>query len=1729
MKRFGIVALVVLLAALGVVVTITFAAPPTTPTVDGSIANDNVDWDSDELLVDDAKTDSAWGSNNDLDNLYVTWDANNLYVGVSGTLEVNNNAAIVYIDTGVSGGETDFSSASGFGGAYPRNFNFSGRDIDLMLARWGHNAAQVYTVTDNVTIDVSGLVTVANTSNGTSLMTEYAVPWSLLGNPYGSQICLVAVIAGGDNWNGPDSMPDNAGMDGSGSPTTLSNLACIDYAYTDLRISEIRMDQPGADDDEYFELAGPANTALDGLTYVVIGDGTGASGVIEAVVDLTGQSLDANGFFVAAESTFSLGTADLTTSINFENSDNLTHLLVTGFTGADGNDLDTNDDGVLDVTPWAGIVDLIATIEEQNPPSGTEYHYGPPTVGPDGTFAPGHAFYCPAGWQIGVFDPLGGDDTPGAANAPCPTLASELVVTKAGPATAVPGDALVYDVTIDNTGSTTATNVVLTDTLPVSTTYVADNIGTPTNPAAGVYVWSLGDIPAGGSASYQITAGTSAAINLGTLLTNTVAVSTDEPGDTPAGNADTAVTLMAVPPSVILSVAKSGPAYGIIGGVESFPVAIRNSGTVTAQAVVFTDTLPAGASYAGDDSGVTPTNPAPGVYVWSLGDLPPQSAITATVFLTIDTGAAGGTVLTNTAEVSTASAGDDPADNVSQAATTVFPPVTTMDVQQVPDPAVSDASPYAGQTVWVEGVVTSPPGEIDVSQRLMVIEDPAGGPWSGLFAFRSANFQSLPAGTHVRLLGMVEEYFGQTQLQMSSGPWAVEVLGTLPVPAPVVLNTGQFDDVNPAVSEQWEAVLVEFQNATVTNDNLGFSEWYFDDGSGNARADDLGDRDGNLTYVPNNGDEYQYIRGIGSFSFNNYKLLPRSDADIALLVVDPIFSKDAPVLVAPGSLFTYTITLQNLTGLDLNNTVISDTLPAGATFAYALDGGSLSGGDVVWNLGTVPNNSTVQVRFAVTATLSAGTTIVNDAYTIRSTEYPIPVAGAPVATVVNTALSIHDIQGARHYSLLAGQPVQNVVGIVTVVDGSDFYMQEPNPDGDVGTSEGIFVDVSGSASINVGDEVQVSGVVAESYPGGDTANLSTTLIDNASVAVLSSGNALPAPVVVGQGGRVPPTMVIDDDANGNVNTGGSFDPTQDGIDFYESMEGMLLQVNDALVVGINRFGEIAVVGDDGQFASTLTPRGGIVIQPDDYNPERIIIDDLLVAAEPDVNIGDTLPGVITGVLSYDFGNFKLLNPAPLPPVVSGGLTQETTTLSGTADHLRVATFNVENLDPGDPQAKFDALGSQIANNLAAPDIIVLEEIQDNNGETNDGTVDASLTYQTLITAIVAAGGPTYEYRDIAPQNNQDGGAPGANIRVGFLFNPARVSFVDRAGGTATAATTVTVGATGALELSYSPGRIDPTAGAFDDSRKPLVGEFRFNGHPVFVIGNHFNSKGGDSPLFGSFQPPILASEAQRLQQAQVVNDFVDSILALDPNANVIVAGDLNDFQFSPPLMVLEGGVLKNLIELLPVAERYTYVYDGNSQALDHILVSGNLLGPAQAEVDVVHTNAEFDTDFRYTDHDPVLAQLLLPLPAVTITMPADGAALFALNGTDADVVVEVATSDGWFIPTSGHWHYWVDGTMLGPVYGYTTTVNLAVGTHVISAELRSLAGMSLATDSVTVTVDTRFEGYLPVVVRAPASAAAAETPAAPAAASAAPGGWTLLAVLPAMLIGLPLRRPGRSS
>jgi len=569
--------------------------------------------------------------------------------------------------------------------------------------------------------------------------------------------------------------------------------------------------------------------------------------------------------------------------------------------------------------------------------------------------------------------------------------------------------------------------------------------------------------------------------------------------------------------------------------------------------------------------------------------------------------------------------------------------------------------------------------------------------------------------------------------------------------------------------------------------------------------------------------------------------------------------------------------------------------------------------------------------------------------------------------VPGTPSRIHDVQGAGHVSPQEGDRVA-VPGIVTAVSSQGYWIQDPNPDEDPRTSEGIYVFVG--KGVSVGDAVTVHGDVKEFR--GAAASLPLTELEKSYFEKTGTGSI--APTLVGPGGLEPPTEVIEDDP-GNVETG-EFEPDEDGIDWHETLEGMLVRIAAPRVVGpTNDFGETATVpaGIGGPF----TPRGGIVITPEDFNPERLIFDDV-VAAVPRANTGDAYGGPVDAVVDYTFNNYKYY-PTATPTRTDNGLQREVTE-EPRANQLAIASMNVENLDGLDPQGKYDELASIVVDNLRSPDILAVEEIQDNDGAPSpvpnppNTSTDATVTFQRFIAAIAAQGGPQYEYRQIDPEYNKDGGEQPGNIRVGFLYRTdGDLEFVDRPGARYDTPNRVVATRKGA-RLQYSPGRIDPNNTAFNSSRKPLAAEFLWKGRTVFAIANHFNSKGGDEPLFGRNQPPAQSSTTQRHRQATIVGDFAEAILEADPRAAVAVMGDLNDFQFSETLEILEGAGLVNLMETLPENEQYSYVFDGNSQVLDQILVSKELLTPGP-EYDSVHVNAEFSD--QASDHDPQIARVVV--------------------------------------------------------------------------------------------------------------------------------------------------------
>ncbi|KAL4950591.1 Endonuclease/exonuclease/phosphatase [Aspergillus filifer] len=579
------------------------------------------------------------------------------------------------------------------------------------------------------------------------------------------------------------------------------------------------------------------------------------------------------------------------------------------------------------------------------------------------------------------------------------------------------------------------------------------------------------------------------------------------------------------------------------------------------------------------------------------------------------------------------------------------------------------------------------------------------------------------------------------------------------------------------------------------------------------------------------------------------------------------------------------------------------------------------------------------------------------------------------------AVTISEINGNAYLSPLQGEHVTDVEGLVTAIGESGFFLRSTSPDDDDATSESIYVYGSRAVpQVTVGDIITLSATVSE-YRSSDNYVYLTELTSASDITVVSSGNEV-TPVVIGSD-RSPPTEAYSSLDNGNVlglpNNASQLSvdnptlkPAQYGMDFWESLSGELVSLTGlTIITKPNQYGDVFVRGD--WKVTGLNEHGGLTMTADDSNPEAIKIGTPLdgTSNSDSFKVGDT-PEDVTGVVQWVYGQYMVLPTTALSVTGGNDTVAEASTLvgDGTCSALSIGSYNVENLTPDSDH--IDAIADHIANFLNGPTIMILQEIQDNTGATDDGVVSANVTLSTLADLIAAAGGPDYSFTEIAPIDGEDGGEPGGNIRVAYLYDSSIVRLRDENPGSSTDANEVLSGA----ELKYNPGLIDPSNEAWDASRNPLAAAWEtLDGtNKFFTVNVHFASKGGGSSIQGDARPPVNGGVDQRTAQAEVVASFVSSILGEDSTAKILVTGDFNEFSFVTPLktFVANSG-LTELDEIvgIPATERYTYIYDSNHQQLDHMFVS-DAMGEG-ASMEHVHVNTWVNYDDAASDHDPTVA------------------------------------------------------------------------------------------------------------------------------------------------------------
>lgn len=318
----------------------------------------------------------------------------------------------------------------------------------------------------------------------------------------------------------------------------------------------------------------------------------------------------------------------------------------------------------------------------------------------------------------------------------------------------------------------------------------------------------------------------------------------------------------------------------------------------------------------------------------------------------------------------------------------------------------------------------------------------------------------------------------------------------------------------------------------------------------------------------------------------------------------------------------------------------------------------------------------------------------------------VPLATSAFASA--TDATIAQIQGTKWLSPDNGKQV-TTTGVVTAIRSTGskgFWIQDPNPDNDPRTSEALFVYTGKAVSVKTGDAVSVTGTVKEYYPTNpsDSPYLSSTELTSATTTVKSSGNALPKAEVI-----KPDTLPSKFTAKpgGNIE-GNTLDPDTYSQDWWESREGMRVEADDAHVVGpSDEYGELYATSKPDEYP---TPHGGTEYTGYDNDPTGVFkVQSLIPTSEsafPKVNTGDELTGNTTGVVEYSQYGGYTVDATELGKEKDNGLKPEVTRKQKSSE-LAVATYNVENLAPDNPQSKFDNLAKGIVDNLQSPDIVNL--------------------------------------------------------------------------------------------------------------------------------------------------------------------------------------------------------------------------------------------------------------------------------------------------------------------------------------------------------------------------------------------------------------------------------------
>jgi hypothetical protein len=455
-----------------------------------------------------------------------------------------------------------------------------------------------------------------------------------------------------------------------------------------------------------------------------------------------------------------------------------------------------------------------------------------------------------------------------------------------------------------------------------------------------------------------------------------------------------------------------------------------------------------------------------------------------------------------------------------------------------------------------------------------------------------------------------------------------------------------------------------------------------------------------------------------------------------------------------------------------------------------------------------------------------------------------------------------------------------------------------------------------------------------------------------------------------------------------------------GISYFESLEGMYVSLAEGTVVGpTDLYDRSWLVRSDLGLQRVFwddAPGTGEIICVDD---------EALAEIDPEVKVGDRVLGLV-GALDYRSESY-CLEPLVAPQVIE--VAQEPAapgfSISQSGFSRNIATFNLGNLFDmvNDPTTDDDVLSATEYNRKQSK---LAQAIHESLGEPALIAVQEAENTAVLID-LVARPELEEEYGIVLEEGPDQRG-----LDAGLLYRTDMVQVESIQVYQGCTSLIDGLGPDGNLDVAHPQNNITCDSdgdGILDGnrlfSRPPLkvnaslcLPDCSLRIFPLTLLVNHWKSKSEDS-LSNQYTLP------RRLEQAEFVARMADQVRTENPAVPVILLGDLNDTPGSAPHNILTQAGFRDLVLSLPKSEQYSYIYQGISQALDHLLSVGSA-SLAPTDVGIIHINSDYPysrsydaaTFLRSSDHDALIVkftvfdyQIFLPLiiefAAKTLTLP----------------------------------------------------------------------------------------------------------------------------------------------